>query len=414
MRELRVESDVGQETAAIVEVYNAKLDVDQKPLVGNQGVRFAVHEGPYLVRARWPDGQTSDHKVRVADDDVSLLLQPPPTSRSLIELGDPITAATYQAEPEAVPGELPYAGDEIPGVTPPQSSRGGLGQILDSVGNLLSIRGFLKGRRRPTYRLWVKEGQAWKKLPLADPERIDSGIQFEVQVGNGLHLFELSVGGISQFLSLPSARSVIAVRTYDSGDDVYSRADARTANHDVESLRGYIQRGELDIARKLALEVTAERYLQAKTSAPRIAALGAYFLLRVGELDRLHDWPDNLTNWREWLPDGPVIAAWQRLRSDNPDYEEILELLQEAVSRGLPVYTEGVRLLKDGLDLFASDEEEDWDVAADLAWVEKYAQAMVWDKSETTFYGEHPDKPNALISDHDFAQDWNKAVIWDK
>jgi hypothetical protein len=185
------------------------------------------------------------------------------------------------------------------------------------------------------------------------------------------------------------------MRWFNSESYVYSSAEVRTADDDVETLRGFIQNGELAVAKTAAPEVMAERYLRSKVSAPRIAALGAYFLLRVGDLERLHDWPDNLTNWKDWLPDGPVIAAWQRLRSEAPEYSEAYDLLIEAMRRGLPVYTEGVRLLKDGLELFANDDERDWDVADQLAELDRYGKAMTWSKSETTYFGHAPDEPTA-------------------
>src|SRR3712207_7235538 len=56
----------------------------------------------------------------------------------------------------------------------------------------------------------------------------------------------------------------------------------------VEALRGYILRGELDVAHGIAANVVAERFLMAKGAAPRVAALGAYFLLRVGDRSEEH------------------------------------------------------------------------------------------------------------------------------
>ena len=56
---------------------------------------------------------------------------------------------------------------------------------------------------------------------------------------------------------------------------------------------------------------SAEALLQGKVANPVGAALGGYALLRLNELDRLHDWPDNLAAWFAWLPDGAVSRPRQ-------------------------------------------------------------------------------------------------------
>ncbi len=60
--------------------------------------------------------------------------------------------------------------------------------------------------------------------------------------------------------------------------------------------------------------VLLENILDDKTSSPVAAAIAAATLLRCGALDYLHDWPRNLANWFEWLPDGPVLWAETLIR----------------------------------------------------------------------------------------------------
>jgi hypothetical protein len=66
-------------------------------------------------------------------------------------------------------------------------------------------------------------------------------------------------------------------------------------------------------ARELA---KVERALQEKTNSPVAAAIAATVLIRCGALNQLHDWPRNLANWFEWLPDGAALWAETLLRRD--------------------------------------------------------------------------------------------------
>ena len=272
----------------------------------------------------------------------------------------------------------------------------------------------LQGATQPSYVLWRKEANRWTEVAdRANEEPIVGGLRLHVTVDGYLHVVEIRSGEAKQFVSLPAENSLVTLQWFESGSAFYSHADVRTADDDVEALRGYIQRGELEVARVAAPKVMAERF-RSKMAAPRIAALGAYFLLRVRDLDRLHDWPDNLTRWKTLLPDGPVIAAWQRLLDDDPDYEEVFGFLMKAVDRGLPVCTEGVRLLKNGLELFASDDERSWDVSAAWSEVDRFGKAMHWDRSETTYFGDAPDQPRlGLVRARSTARCWSViACTW--
>jgi hypothetical protein len=51
-----------------------------------------------------------------------------------------------------------------------------------------------------------------------------------------------------------------------------------------------------------------------KSESPVAAALAINYLLRSGDVGYLLDWPRNLANWFEWLPDGPVLWAETLLR----------------------------------------------------------------------------------------------------
>jgi hypothetical protein len=88
----------------------------------------------------------------------------------------------------------------------------------------------------------------------------------------------------------------------------------------------------------------------------------------------------NLANRFPWLPDGAILDAWVKLRRQKTDKElrAARSGLLEGYGRGLPIYAKGVRLLLDGLTLFASDAreagQEDAEVEAALRSVRRWAR----------------------------------------
>jgi len=140
--------------------------------------------------------------------------------------------------------------------------------------------------------------------------------------------------------------------------------------------------------------VLAEQVLYHKLNDPHTAALGGYHLLRTGDLERLHSWPANLSNWMEWLPDGPIIRGWQLLRGGKPQAGETpRDRFLQAASRGIPCYAEGLRLLIDGLKVVERDRREDEEVRAAIEHLGAYAAATDWTRAVLTFTGDSPNTP---------------------
>jgi hypothetical protein len=86
---------------------------------------------------------------------------------------------------------------------------------------------------------------------------------------------------------------------------------------------------------------------------PFAAALGAYLLLRLRRFDLMRAWARNLANGWPTLADGSVIWAWQQIHQRGSE-PEIRDYLMRAANAGLPVFTEGLKLLNDGLRLLGS------------------------------------------------------------
>jgi len=389
---LRVDLPFGHQRSAVVQLVDEQLAVRQQSLAVDESTSFDVSEGSYLLRTLWSDGRKTQRVIEVPSAGTTVVLEAPAPKPSWEDASaGPIlpTAIIYSTSRGLRPA-------------PPLRRRGGRGAGTIAITGRKKIESYLnetgmvlQGPSEPEPRLWRQTANSeWEERPIhADTAVVPGGIDLNLSVGDSLHLIEVRSGRAQQFLALPAEQSVVSIRSLLAESGFYTGVEVRTMDEDVEALKRYVRDRELAVARVMAPEIMAERFLREKVASPRVAALGAYVLLRVGDLKRLHDWPDNLAKWQPWLPDGPLIAAWQRLRANEPNYDEAFELLMEATHRGLPIYTEGVRLLKDGLDLFANDDERDWDVADALAVIGRFGKAMDWSRSETTFFGDAPDRP---------------------
>jgi hypothetical protein len=173
----------------------------------------------------------------------------------------------------------------------------------------------------------------------------------------------------------------------------------------LDGLLALLQRGAIQEAIELERQPKlAERYLFEKYSNPTGAAIGGYYLLRINDLPRLHGWPNNLARDFQWMADGAIIHAWQIIaeyRKGNRDSNALDRArvrLLEAMARGFPIYTEGLRLLRDGLFLFDNlAKGRDKEVQTALQWVGNYIASVDWTAPTLTFNGESPDMPSLKV-----------------
>lgn len=209
----------------------------------------------------------------------------------------------------------------------------------------------------------------------------------------------LEVGGPSlpwRFVLLPPSPLVDVTVTPRGALDV--GIEVTTDNVDAEALLGYMRTGAMEGA-----EVMAERLLHDKRRDPIGAAIGGYYLLRVVNLKRLSWWGPNLSRWFPWLSDGAVVNGWQHIHSGrttdgDPEhhFDEARNELLAATTRGVPIYTEGLRLLYDGLRLLAADGDGDAELADALQRVAPFAASADWTASTVIYGGEDPDHPDSL------------------
>jgi hypothetical protein len=120
-----------------------------------------------------------------------------------------------------------------------------------------------------------------------------------------------------------------------------------------------------------------------KRKDPASAVVSVYYQLRAGTVAR-PDWVKNLADWFVMIPDGAVQYGWCLLRQASPDYVTARTFFLTAAQRGVPMYSYGVRLLYDGLNLLAERDAGDTEVAAAFRAVRRLAAVIDWRSAFTS------------------------------
>lgn len=256
-------------------------------------------------------------------------------------------------------------------------------------------------------RLWEKTDTGWQVKPInidkLQTQWDSDGVCYYLTLPRNLHA--LQIGGPEltwRFVTLPPHKKLLCLirPVKSSAPDVHPlEVVVSTQNWTAESLLSLIYNGTIEQAKSMVGNVVdAEELLYNKKQDPVSAAVGGYYLLRVGAMQQFHDWAANLANWMDWMADGPVIRAWQLIKEakgSTIDRSELRKWFLEAVDREFPIYTEGMRLLHEGLKLLHYNDQGDEEVNRALKRIESYVAALDWGTNTTTFNGIHPAEPNA-------------------
>ncbi|GAA3836991.1 hypothetical protein GCM10022226_68730 [Sphaerisporangium flaviroseum] len=249
-------------------------------------------------------------------------------------------------------------------------------------------------------RLWTRVDGVWGvgAWPDAVAHWDDDAVAYVFPTGRRPHMLQIGGPRIPwRMVSLPAAEE-LEVTVQPAGDEQTPNVTLTVATEDnlAEATLGYLTAGAVTHAGLISDQ--AEDLLNRKTTNPAGAAVGGYFLLRTSSLERLHNWPRNLANWMQWMPDGALIHAWQLIREQQESREpvparldEARELLLVTVERGLPVYTEGLRLLVSGLKLFDFQAEgADPEIRDALDRIRPFVAAADLTQPTTSFLGSGP------------------------
>lgn len=283
--------------------------------VRSRSVELAA--GSYFVTARLPDGEELSHPVTVAE-------------------GEGVMTVELAAEPAPAPRPSPrrrrrgrFLGMQAPSPAEAAPARVDA-RLIVVAGNLLT--GEIESADHPR--------------PIADA----GALRFR---GREAPLY-------AQLLAADQSPRVVAL---PAAPDGYCRlklgrrggeltAEVELEHGQAELLLALRRQGRLRDAESTAdsPDLAAERLLYEKRREPIAAAVGAYALLRFGELARLHEWTENLRNWFGWLPDGAAVRGEHLARLGRHD--EALAAFLELPARGLPLFSDGVAFADDRLRLY--------------------------------------------------------------
>jgi hypothetical protein len=126
-------------------------------------------------------------------------------------------------------------------------------------------------------------------------------------------------------------------------------ASLRTNSSLVNALYAYTRNNAIECARHVAPPMIdqAEELLRGKLVDPLQATVAAYALLKINEMKK-KDWLKNLADGFKHLPDGAILYGTYLIRSGAAP--QAANYFLTALQRGIPMYTEGLQLLRDGLN----------------------------------------------------------------
>jgi hypothetical protein len=199
------------------------------------------------------------------------------------------------------------------------------------------------------------------------------------------------------FSDSPPGRLLVAAPPFTQSEIVLVESDADTTAHPVRPLVGggdpradailsYLTQGAFADARTIGGSITdaeIQDILLQKRKDPASAVVSVYYQLRAGTVAR-PDWVKNLADWFVMIPDGAVQYGWCLLRQASPDYVTARTFFLTAAQRGVPMYSYGVRLLYDGLNLLAERDAGDTEVAAAFRAVRRLAAVIDWRSAFTS------------------------------
>jgi hypothetical protein len=370
----------------------ATVPLDIIPLAGQGNAQQAIHTslqigseskhdlrpGAYLVRCTLPSGEMLSEQVEVGDNPIRIEFQSQLGSPredlawayQLIpnsSLSNPLSEFRLASELAAIPSILP---DFKEGSTPVRSRI----MVAEQLGNVQPAS--------PQSPLKIALlGEDWKERLGLSPFELTSatsslrlfGIEAELAVYQPIeprqYWLRLSGIGPQKVFAIPyyawhsshdNHRPPVAVLIESSPDEHDQdglTVKVRSPNPQVNALVGYLARGDYDASRRASnpLVENVRKLLQGETD-PMAAVVVGYFLLRAGDPAQLGPWTETLAENYGWLPDGAVIRAWHLWRSSTPDLNQVAEWLTTAAERGVPAFTQGLRLLHDGLRLLMQEE----------------------------------------------------------
>ncbi len=253
-------------------------------------------------------------------------------------------------------------------------------------------------------------GQVWATLWRLDEEgqwtaeqadtfdhQRDKGMQqFTIEVPRMPHLLQIGGAEVSwRLVSLPTGGPVrvALTRSADAQGDALEITIGR-GRPDNELIMSYLARGEVAEAERLGDSLRlAERMLQKKYDDPVAAAAAAYYLLKTNRLEDHRDWLENLTRDFPDIADGQIVAAALERQRSGGSEDYVRFLVEDAMNRGLPIFSLGARLLVESMAAIHRGHEEADDFHRMYLAAQAYARAICSKGAYMAFHGLSPVQP---------------------
>ena len=335
----------------VVDVTSFSPELRSQRLVLSSGANAApglveVDPGMLLVQARLPSGELLVDRREIGSGKEEIILRPSPSSREWLGWANFLASGSRLVE----------------------SFESSLDQPLDpELERLLLSSEVLLQRRNPKGKLETVSRSLMKWVDSQNGARAGEGsvVSFELRVSSfeGDRAFLRVVRGSEIWLlALPlpwnGLTGPVPVQLLlDAGTSRVESTDA--GDHSLEDLPigiivkdpqlgssfGYLRSQDQSSLSAMHEQIAraAEQALFDKAQNPLAAAAGAYLLIRMGLVERLHDWPANLCERFEWLPDGAIIEGCHLLMRQ--DEAKAAKRFALAAARGIPAFTEGARQL---------------------------------------------------------------------
>jgi small subunit ribosomal protein S5 len=250
-------------------------------------------------------------------------------------------------------------------------------------------------------RLWIYSGESWKVQDFPEYKLFKSQgtISYELRVPSNLCYLQIGGDKIARrLISLPPSAKIKAL-IYSTHGKINPKNDLAISivsdSSKSETLLSYMEAGMFDAAKIIVDEILNGESISLLLDNPLLGSIVGYYLLQVETSSNCFNWIDEFVEKHEWLPDALVIKAWKSLRtSEHLDKELIRQNILDSLQRGIPIYTKGLKLLTEGLELLKGDalsrSQPDSEVENALQNIRKYYTASDWFQPLTTFYGDSP------------------------
>jgi len=195
----------------------------------------------------------------------------------------------------------------------------------------------------------------------------------------GIAVFDVAEAG-SIAVRWPPGASRLEIQRTRSGGVVLR---PRTGDLRAESMLDYAMEGYSAHASMIRGDAQARELIDREHQSPAGALIGAYYLVKTGEARRYVELLDELNQNFPELPDTAVALGSSLLQADAPR-ELIRGAFLQAASLGIPIYREGLRQLRAGLDFLFAEGHDDEIVAA-IEAIRPHQMALHYDNAVTSW-----------------------------